>query len=206
MNLHEIILAHGVAVYAVAFVWSFFEGESFVLFGGLAVAEGLLDPWLLGACVAIGSFCGDQCWFQVGRRWGPSLLRRRPRWQARIAAPLAWLERWNVGFILTFRFFYGIRNLSSFALGLSRVGQLRFTALNFLGSVIWATSFIGGGYIVGRSFATAPEHLGRDLALILLAGALLALAASALTQHRRRRRERRSQNAIRDNMADTKYR
>ena len=69
MDLDHVIAAHGDAIYVIAFVWAFFEGETFVLFGGLAAARGLLDPVVLFACVAIGSFCGDQCWFQIGRRY-----------------------------------------------------------------------------------------------------------------------------------------
>src|SRR5712691_9180865 len=107
MDLRQLIAEHGDLIYAVAFVWAFFEGETFVLFGGLAAAQGLIDPLLLGICVTIGSFCGDQCWFQIGRRFGPLLLRRFSRWQARVAAPLAWLARYDAWFILTFRFVYG---------------------------------------------------------------------------------------------------
>src|SRR4051794_13718431 len=35
MNLADLIAEHGDWIYAIAFVWAFFEGETFVLFGGL---------------------------------------------------------------------------------------------------------------------------------------------------------------------------
>src|SRR5882672_9061337 len=65
MNFSDLIVRHGDWIYALAFVWAFFEGETFVLFGGLAAAQGVLDPLILFASVTIGSFCGDQCWFQL---------------------------------------------------------------------------------------------------------------------------------------------
>jgi membrane protein DedA with SNARE-associated domain len=138
MTLSDLIAEHGDWIYAIAFIWAFFEGETFVLFGGLAAAQGVLDPLILFFSVAIGSFCGDQCWFQLGRRFGPVLLRRFERWRSRVVAPLAWLERYDAWFILSFRFIYGIRNISSFAIGLSAVAWRRFSALNLLGSALWA--------------------------------------------------------------------
>src|SRR6266436_4888354 len=112
MQLGDLIAEHGGWIYAIAFTWAFFEGETFVLFGGLAAAQGALDPVILFLSVTIGSFCGDQCWFQLGRRFGPLLLRRLVRWRSRVVAPLAWFERYDAWFILTFRFVYGIRNIS----------------------------------------------------------------------------------------------
>ena len=42
------------------------------------------------------------------------------------------LERYDTGFILTFRFVYGVRNVTPFALGMSNVSALRFAGLNFI--------------------------------------------------------------------------
>src|SRR5258708_9694548 len=159
MDLPHLIAEYGGWIYAIAFTWAFFEGETFVLFGGLAAAQGLLDPVLLGISVVFGSFCGDQCWFLLGRHFGPRLLRRYARWRPRVATPLAWLERYDAWFILTFRFIYGIRNISSFAIGLSAVKWRRFTWLNLLGSAIWATSFVGGGYAFGGILGLAVGNL-----------------------------------------------
>lgn len=179
------IAAHGDTIYAIAFTWAFFEGETFVLFGGLAAAQGLLDPLILGACVTIGSFCGDQCWFQVGRRFGARLLQRYPRWRQRIEAPLSWLQIYDAWFILTFRFIYGIRNVSSFALGISAVTTRRFMILNLLGSAIWAASFVSAGYVFGGVLGVAVGDLAQDLGLVMLGLFLLAICAARIAHGRR---------------------
>jgi membrane protein DedA with SNARE-associated domain len=184
MDLAQLIADHGKMIYAIAFIWAFFEGETFVLFGGLAAARGLLDPFVLFACVTIGSFCGDQCWFHIGRRYGTRLLRRYPSWQERVAAPLGWLARYDKWFILTFRFIYGIRNISSFALGISTVTRPRFMVLNFLGSVIWATSFVTAGYVFGGLLGVAVGNLAEDLGLFMLGAFLLSILGMRLA-HRR---------------------
>ena len=58
-----------------------------------------------------------------------------------------WLERYDTGFILSFRFIYGVRNFSSFALGLSAVHWERFLRLNFLAAGLWAATFVAAGYL-----------------------------------------------------------
>jgi membrane protein DedA with SNARE-associated domain len=185
MNLQQVIADHGDTIYAIAFIWAFFEGETFVLFGGLAAARGLIDPYILFVCVSIGSFCGDQCWFYLGRRFGVRLLRRYPRWQKRIEAPLDWLARYNTWFILTFRFIYGIRNVSSFALGVSAVTRRRFMLLNFLGSLIWGVSFVAAGYIFGGLLGVAVGNLAEDLGLVMLIAFVIGLTIMRFTQRRR---------------------
>jgi membrane protein DedA with SNARE-associated domain len=192
MDLHDLIARYGGWIYAVAFAWAFFEGETFVLFGGAAAAHGLLDPWLLGLVVALGSFCGDQCWFQLGRRYGTPLLDRFPRWRSRVATPLSWLVRYDRWFILSYRFIYGIRNISSFALGLSPVPRQRFLRLNLLGSFIWAASFVAAGYGLVGLYGFALGDLPRNLGLAILGALALALLLGRIAQRREAARRRRS--------------
>src|SRR5258708_37112122 len=175
MHLADLIAEHGEWIYAIAFTGAFFEGETFVLLGGLAAAQGALGPVILFLTVTIGSFCGDQCWFQLGRRFGPVLLRRFARWRSRVVAPLAWLERYDAWFILSFRFVYGIRNVSSFAIGLSAVNWRRFTALNLLGSALWSASFVAAGYLFAGMVGLAACGLGEALGLLILSRFVILL-------------------------------
>jgi membrane protein DedA with SNARE-associated domain len=183
MNLSDLIDGRGDWIYAIAFTWAFFEGETFVLFGGLAAAQGLLDPYLF-LSVTTGSFCGDPCWFHLGRRFGPLLLRRFARWRSRVAGPLASLDRHDAWFILGFRFVYGIRNVSSFAIGLSTVTWRRFTALNLLGSALWAASFVAAGYFFGGMLGLAVGDVAENLALFVLAGCAIAFIAMRIAHLR----------------------
>jgi membrane protein DedA with SNARE-associated domain len=192
MDLHDLIARTGGWVYAVAFTWAFFEGETFVLLGGAAAAQGILDPWLLGIAVAVGSFCGDQCWFLLGRRYGVPLLTRFPRWRSRVAAPLAWLARWDRWFILSYRFIYGIRNVSSFALGLSPVPRQRFLRLNLLGSFIWAASFVAIGYGLVGLYGVALGDLPQNLGLAILGALAVAVGLGRVAYRRDAARRRRS--------------
>ena len=63
MDISQLIAEHGAYFYLIAFVWTFLEGETFVLFAAFAAAQGLLNPALLLAATWLGSFCGDQSLF-----------------------------------------------------------------------------------------------------------------------------------------------
>jgi membrane protein DedA with SNARE-associated domain len=175
MKIHHLIENYGSLYYAIIFAWTFLEGETVVLCSGIAAREGLVDLGTLIACAWIGSFLGDQMYFALGRRFGTRLLRRYPRWQSGTDRALGLLERYSTGFILTYRFIYGVRNFSSLAMGMSHLSWTRFAALNFVAAGLWSVAFAGGGYLAG----TALQHMAGDLAsglgLTLLAGVVLGI-------------------------------
>jgi membrane protein DedA with SNARE-associated domain len=148
----------GLLAYGAAALWAFFEGETFVLVAAAAgAATGLIDPWILMGCVWIGSFAGDQTWFTLGRRFGPSALRRIPGAERRVAQASRLLERHGTLFVLSFRFLYGIRNVASAAIGMTGFDRRRFMLLNFIAAGIWAGSFVAAGWFLGALLG--PERL-----------------------------------------------
>ena len=187
MDINELIAHNGTWFYLIAFVWTFLEGETIVLFSGFAAAQGLLNPFMLLVAAWLGSFAGDQVYFWIGRHFGQAILHRFPRWRYGVDAALRWLERYNTGFILSFRFIYGVRNLSSFAMGLSAIRWQRFLSLNLLAAGLWATSFIVVGYFLGHAFRAVLGHLVRSFSLVML-GAFIAFAVAVSLAHRLQRR------------------
>ena len=149
--------------YALTFVWTALEGESFVVLAGYLAHKGLISFPLLFGFAWLGSFSGDQVYFYLGRRYGTRLITRFPRWRPGTDKALCLIERNSTWFILTFRFIYGIRNVSSFAVGMSHVSWRRFCVLNFSAAGLWAFSFAGFGYFMAsasrRMFGTAPENV-----------------------------------------------
>ncbi len=172
----------GALAYAIAALWAFFEGETFVLAAAaIGAATGLIDPWFLMLSVWGGSFAGDQTWFTLGRKCGPAVMKRFPGAQSRVDDAGALLQRYGTLFILSFRFLYGIRNVAAAVCGLTGMHWPRFALLNFVGAGIWAASFVVAGWYLG-------EFLGAD-ALFWIIGSIGLLALFALlVRHFRRRR------------------
>jgi membrane protein DedA with SNARE-associated domain len=191
MDVNRFILEHGTWTYLIAFVWTFFEGETFVLFAGFAAAQGLLAWPILLIVSWLGSFCGDQTYFWIGRHFGVSLLARQPVWQERVDRALVWVRRFDVWFILSFRFVYGIRNFSSFALGISRVSWRRFMFFNFIAAGIWAVIFVGVGYLCGHAFGQVLGEIAQRFseAMLIILALLLIAGHFAHRLHKRRRRK-----------------
>jgi membrane protein DedA with SNARE-associated domain len=187
MDINQLIAEYGVWFYPIAFVWTFLEGETIVLFAGFAAAQGLLDPLLLLAATGLGSFAGDQTYFWIGRHFGPKLLERFPRWQDGVEGALHWLARYNALFILSFRFIYGVRNLSSFAMGLSAIRWQRFLSLNLLAAMLWAGCFIAIGYFLGGAFRAVLGDIVHSFSLSLLA-VFVAFAVAVGVMHRLQKR------------------
>jgi len=187
MDINQLIAHHGACSYAIVFGLTFLEGETVVLFAGFAAAQGLLDPLLLLIAACLGSFAGDQCYFWLGRHFGVRLLDRFPRWRRGVDVALHWLERYDAGFILTFRFIYGVRNFSSFALGLSAVRWDRFFWLNFLAAGLWASSFVAVGYFLGHAFRAVLGDIARSFSLVML-GVFVAISIGVWLLHRLQRR------------------
>ena len=187
MAFNQLIAQHGAWFYLIAFVWTFLEGETIVIFAGFAAAQGLVNPvWVLAA-TGFGSFAGDQTWFWAGRHFGARLLGRFPRWHSGVDAALRWLEHYDTVFILSFRFIYGVRNFSSFAMGMSAIRGRRFLALNLLAATLWAMGCVAIGFFLGHAFRAVLGDIVRDVGLVLV-GAFIAIAAGVGLFHRLQRR------------------
>lgn len=185
-----LIHRYGVWFYLLTFAWTFVEGETFVIFAGFFAAQGLLSAPLLLISAWLGSFSGDQCYFWIGRRYGLRLLSQRPRWRAGVDAALGWVKRYDKWFILSFRFTYGIRNVSSFAIGISGIGWQRFCYLNFIAAFLWACAFVGIGYFCGSAMERMLGQIADEIGLIVLATFIVGAVAIAVVQRWRRRRRR----------------
>jgi membrane protein DedA with SNARE-associated domain len=177
-DIQRWVAEYGAWIYAGVFVWTFFEGETFVIFAGAAAQQGTLHFWSLLLTAWLGSFTGDQLWFWLGRRYGTGILERRPGWRAGVNGALDMLKRYDTWFILSFRFVYGVRNFASFAMGLARVHPLRFASLNFFAAFVWSLSFAGFGYMFGHALEAAMGDIANNFLYIMLG--VFVFAASIL--------------------------
>lgn len=190
-----IFAAYGFLAYPVIFVWTFFEGETVVIFGGYAAYSEILNASWLFVLAWLGSFLGDQLWYYIGRYYGPRLLDRFPKWQRGSRHVSTLMHRYGVWFILTFRFAYGVRNVSSFTIGMVHYPRLRFLGLNFVAAGVWAAAFVGLGYGFGALTdavtVNLPDQLLGDFAKAFGLGALgvFVLVVVLLLRHHKKKEE-----------------
>lgn len=68
--------------YPLLLIGTFLEGETILILAAVAAHLGYLSLQWVIACAFLGTLCGDQLYFYLGRRHGPALLAPRPVWQS----------------------------------------------------------------------------------------------------------------------------
>lgn len=76
-------------------IGTFAEGETILILGGFAAKLGYLAlPWVILSAF-VGSLCGDQLFFYLGRTHSRWFLARRPLWKERVNKAQRLLERFQ---------------------------------------------------------------------------------------------------------------
>lgn len=172
MDLSTLITRFG---YYAVFLGAALEGETAVALGGLAAHRGYLNFAAVAALSFIATFLADQGFFYVGRLYGQAVLDRRPRWRPRVDRVLEIAERHSILIILGFRFVYGFRTVTPFAIGMTRVSWLRFLILNAFAAGTWALAIAGAGYVFGQALEVILGDLRRYEIYLFLGLAALGI-------------------------------
>ena len=175
MDLQQLVIDYG---YLALFIGTYLEGETILLIAGFLAHSGIgLELPYVILSAFLGTFAGDQTFFYIGRWKGIRFLEKRPLWHSKTDKVFDMLHRHQLPVILGFRFIYGIRNVTPFVIGASRLSPVKFFVLNFLGALIWAVSF----GLIGYQFGDLAERLLGDvqqyqfyfLGILVLAGLFL---------------------------------
>jgi len=175
--------------YFALFVGTFFEGETILLVAGFLAFSGQLDLWMCILTAFGGSLSGDQAAFYVGRWKGRQFVEKRPKWKARVERVHLMLDRFHEVLILSFRFFYGLRNLTPFILGTTDISGLKFFALNAIGAFVWAVSFGYAGYFFGTMVASVLKDVHRIEMVLLIVAAAVGLGVWFFRMRKRKKAE-----------------
>ncbi len=178
--------------YLALFIGTFLEGETILLLAGFAAQspEFHLDLGYVILAAFAGSLAGDQTAFFIGRSFGRRLMERNVKWRARTERVTAMLKKYHEILILSFRFFYGLRNLTPFVLGSVDIPIRKFFFLNAIGAAIWAVSFALVGYGFGSILENVLARLIDNVhyaELAVLGLAVLAIVAVWIVKLLRRK-------------------
>lgn len=179
MSMAHLAALFGTYGYAVLLAGTFLEGETVLVAAGYLAWRGYMDPALVILCAFAGSTLGDQTFFWIGRRHGQPWLQKRPQWRAKMSRVDALMARYGRLVLLGFRFIYGLRTITPFALGMSTLPFRTFAFYNVISALIWATIVGGAGYLFGSAMERFLKHLVHYehivIVGILLAGILIWL-------------------------------
>lgn len=137
--------------YYAVFFGSIIEGESIILSASALAYFGHLDIVKVMVITFFGTLFADQGIFLLGYFWGPKFFKRFPKTKIKAKKAFDYLEKYDVWFIMSFRFIYGIRALSPLVIGAShKVPIMRFVRLNFIAALIWTILSCMAGYFLAN--------------------------------------------------------
>lgn len=156
MTLESLVAEYG---YFALLIGTFLEGETILVVAGVFAQMGFLElPWVI-VVAFIGTFTGDQTFYYLGRIKGIQFLEKRPRWKRKTDKVFVHLHKHKILLILGFRFLYGIRAVTPFAIGASGVKPSLFFPLNAIGAAIWAVSVGILGFYFGKTIELFIEDV-----------------------------------------------
>ncbi|MFC5063128.1 DedA family protein [Actinomycetospora atypica] len=159
---------------------------------GFAAGRGEFSVWSAIIWTTAGSVVGALALYLVGmlcsEDWVRRTLARMPLvGEKDVAKAQEWFDRHGRASVFWGRMIPGVRSFVSIPAGQRRMPWYEFTLFTGLGSLIWNSVFVGGGYALGSQWQLVERYAGvfQTIVLVLLVG----LVAFMLVKRYRRHRE-----------------
>ena len=162
--------------------------ETLLTFAGYLVFKQKLTFLPTLATAFLGSSCGITVSYAFGRGLGLHLVRKvgpllrlKPEHLSQVQT---WFARWGKYTLIIGYFVPGVRHVTAFVAGSSKLPLPVFALFAYSGALVWTSSLIGLGYLFGEEWAHLSDTLHRPL-IMLAALVSLALALYVLLWRRR---------------------
>src|SRR5271157_5472340 len=163
----------------------------FLFASGALAGSGRLNLAVAVALAIIASVLADMAWYEAGRRWGEQILHfmfglaSDPDAAARRSKKK--FDRHGARTLLVAKLVPGLDAAAPPLAGLSRTSRLRFIAFDAVGAALWSGAYAGLGYIFSKDLDRAASYasrMGRDLAIVVLAGLTIYVGRKVVRWHR----------------------
>jgi membrane protein DedA with SNARE-associated domain len=163
--------------------------ELMLTFAGYLVYKGVLHFAPTLATAFLGSLCGITLSYVLGRTLGMYLIEKYGPVVHITTDKVNRVHNWfdRVGkWSLTFGYFVpGVRHLTAYVAGTSKLELPLFGLFAYTGALIWSATFICAGYLLGERWAQAVDTLHGHFLLPAGLVILLLLFYSLMRQWRR---------------------
>lgn len=175
-------------------VTPFFPGDSLLFAVGAVAAIGNLNVVGLFLLLSLAAFLGNITNYWIGSRIGPGIFKKeKSRFFNReyLEKTHRFYEKYGSLTIVIARFMPFVRTFAPFVAGIGRMTYLRFLLFSLLGSLLWVSSFLFGGYFFGNI-----PVVKKNFSLIIIAVILISLGPAAVSFLRERKRRRKLRTAV----------
>src|SRR6266852_5323220 len=136
--------------------------ETLLTFAGYLVFKQKLDLPLTLFAAFLGSTCGISLSYGLGRTLGLFLIHRYGSrvgiTESKMRKTLVWFDRIGKWSLTVGYFIPGIRHLTAYVAGASKLQYPIFALFAYSGGVIWSATFVFLGYSLGESWQTIPAQ------------------------------------------------
>jgi membrane-associated protein len=133
-------------------VTPFLPGDSLLFAAGSFGALAALDVRAVIAVLCAAAILGDNCNYWIGRFVGPKVFTRDDVWylnKKHLERTRRFFERHGGKAVIIARFAPILRTFSPFVAGIGHMHYLRFLTFSVVGTLIWVTTFVLGGFYFG---------------------------------------------------------
>jgi membrane protein DedA with SNARE-associated domain len=159
---------------------------------GFAAGRGEFSVWAAIIWTTAGSVVGAFALYLVGMLcsdgWVRRTIARMPLVsEDDVAKAEAWFDRHGRASVFWGRMIPGVRSFVSIPAGQRRMPWWEFTAFTALGSLIWNSVFVGGGYLLGSQWQLVEQYAGvfQTIVLVLLVALVAFMLVKRYRKHRR---------------------
>ncbi len=187
MDFEALLQAYG---YYALFIGTFLEGETILVVAGFLAhpEQGYMKLHWVWLLAFLGSLSGDTLVFHLGRWKGRAFLAKHPRWDKRAMRVQRALDKYGSYVVLSFRFFYGLRNITPVVIGSTGFSPRRFFLLNAAGAALWAVVVGTGGYVFGEAIRLLLPDVKKYVHFVLIGFVLCGFVLWILHSRKLRKR------------------
>ncbi len=169
-------------------VTPFFPGDSLLFAVGAVAAVGNLNIFGLFLLLTLAAFAGNITNYWIGSKVGPGVFRKeKSRFFKReyLKNTQLFYEKYGSLTIVIARFMPFIRTFAPLVAGIGRMSYFKFLLYSFIGSLLWVSLFLFGGYFFGNI-----PVVKRNFSLVIVAIILISLIPAGVSIWKERRRRR----------------
>jgi membrane protein DedA with SNARE-associated domain len=153
--------------------------ETLLTYSGYLIYKGHLHMPLAFVCALAGSASGITISYQLGRIFGHRVLVRYGKYlhltEERLDRAHAWFARIGHWALTVGYFIPGVRHITAYAAGISEVAPHQFAIFAYTGAVLWVSTFLSLGYLLGERWEAVEKNIHYYLVWVAVAIAVAAV-------------------------------
>ncbi len=128
--------------------------ETLLVTAGFLIAKGKLMLFPTSIAAYLGSMTGISCSYLIGYTGGSFIITKYGHWiglnEVRLARTRLWFNRMGMWALFIGYFIPGVRHFTGYLVGSVRIRYWHFARFAYSGAIVWATTFMTIGYLLGN--------------------------------------------------------